>query len=226
MWWTFLMRRKNPRGCHLWGFLVRYGEPLRIGCCCLFISVQPFAYVVANYTCYNRDKKCGEQFCHGRTPPFWWRFGSVYSISHFILIFYNFLLMKTMINIKKEAVWKFHTASWPVRESNPGLRRERASSWPLDQQAGIEATRFELATSASRTQRSTKLSHASMFLNVCFALFTSDLYILSWLRKKCKRFLKKMQIFKTNFPECGKKPGKALFYAGKWHFRLSGGSIS
>lgn len=135
MWWTFLMRRKNPRGCHLWGFLVRYGEPLRIGCCCLFISVQPFAYVVANYTCYNRDKKCGEQFCHGRTPPFWWRFGSVYSISHFILIFYNFLLMKTMINIKKEAVWKFHTASWPVRESNPGLRRERASSWPLDQQA-------------------------------------------------------------------------------------------
>ena len=135
MWWTFLMRRKNPRGCHLWGFLVRYGEPLRIGCCCLFISVQPFAYVAANYTCYNRDKKCGEQFCHGRTPPFWWRFGSVYSISHFILIFYNFLLMKTMINIKKEAVWKFHTASWPVRESNPGLRRERASSWPLDQQA-------------------------------------------------------------------------------------------
>ena len=135
MWWTFLMRRKNPRGCHLWGFLVRYGEPLRIGCCCLFISVQPFAYVAANYTCYNRDKKCGEQFGHGRTPPFCWRFGSVYSISHFILIFYNFLLMKTMINIKKEAVWKFHTASWPVRESNPGLRRERASSWPLDHQA-------------------------------------------------------------------------------------------
>ena len=167
MWWTFLMRRKNPRGCHLWGFLVRYGEPLRIGCCCLFISVQPFAYVVANYTCYNRDKKCGEQFCHGRTPPFCWRFGSVYSISHFILIFYNFLLMKTMINIKKEAVWKFHTASWPVRESNPGLRRERASSWPLDQQARIEATRFELATSASRTQRSTKLSHASMSLRLC-----------------------------------------------------------
>ena len=105
MWWTFLMRRKNPRGCHLWGFLVRYGEPLRIGCCCLFISVQPFAYVAANYTRYNRDKKCGEQFCHGRTPPFCWRFGSVYSISHFILIFYNFLLMKTMIDIKKEAVW-------------------------------------------------------------------------------------------------------------------------
>ena len=122
MWWTFLMRRKNPRGCHLWGFLV---------------------------------------------------------------------LMKTMIDIKKEAVWKYHTASWPVRESNPGLRRERASSWPLDQQAGIEATRFELATSASRTQRSTKLSHASMFLSVCFALFTSDLYIIAWPWKKCKRFFEK-----------------------------------
>ena len=100
-----MRQNKNPRGCLLWGFLVRYGEPLRLGCCCLFISVQPFAYVAANYTRYNRDKKCGEQFCHGRTPPFCWRFGSVYSISHFILIFYNFLLMKTMIDIKKEAVW-------------------------------------------------------------------------------------------------------------------------
>ena len=29
----------------------------------------------------------------------------------------------------------------------------------------VDATRFELATSASRTQRSTKLSHASMSLN-------------------------------------------------------------
>ena len=68
---------------------------------------------------------------------------------------------------KKRSCREFHTASWPVRESNPGLRRERASSWPLDQQAGIEATRFELATSASRTQRSTKLSHASMSLRLC-----------------------------------------------------------
>ena len=96
---------------------------------------------------------------------------------------------------KKRSCMEFHTASWPVRESNPGLRRERASSWPLDQQAGIEATRFELATSASRTQRSTKLSHASMFLSVCFALFTSDLYIIAWPWKKCKRFFEKISIF-------------------------------
>ena len=34
----------------------------------------------------------------------------------------------------------------------------------LSQSQGlIDATRFELATSASRTQRSTKLSHASLF---------------------------------------------------------------
>ena len=203
--------KRKPQRVPPLGFSCSLRRTDRLGCCCLFISVQPFAYVAANYTCYNRDKKCGEQFCHGRTPPFCWRFGSVYSISHFILIFYNFLLMKTMINIKKEAVWKFHTASWPVRESNPGLRRERASSWPLDQQAGIEATRFELATSASRTQRSTKLSHASMFLSVCFALFTSDLYILSWLRKKCKRFFKKISIFpkkvfSANFPGSEKSP--------------------
>ena len=211
MWWDSLKQNKNPQSASSGGFLARYGELFRLDCCCLSSAVQPFAYVVANYACYNRDKKCGEQFCHGRTPPFCWRFGSVYSISHFILIFYNFLLMKTMIDIKKEAVWKFHTASWPVRESNPGLRRERASSWPLDQQARIEATRFELATSASRTQRSTKLSHASMFLSVCFALFTSDLYILSWLRKKCKRFFKKISIFpkkvfSANFPGSEKSP--------------------
>ena len=51
---------------------------------------------------------------------------------------------------------------WPCRESNPGLRRERATSWPLDYKAiWVEATWFEHATSASRTQRSTGLSHAS-----------------------------------------------------------------
>ena len=29
----------------------RYGELIRLGCCCLLFTVQPFAYVVANYTC-------------------------------------------------------------------------------------------------------------------------------------------------------------------------------
>ena len=149
--------KRKPQRVPPLGFSCSLRRTDRLGCCCLFISVQPFAYVVANYTCYNRDKKCGEQFCHGRTPPFCWRFGSVYSISHFILIFYNFLLMKTMINIKKEAVWKFHTASWPVRESNPGLRRERASSWPLDQQAVcfiIESRRRDSNTRPLRPERS------------------------------------------------------------------------
>ena len=28
------------------------------------ISVQPFAYVVANYTCYNRDKKSEDNISH------------------------------------------------------------------------------------------------------------------------------------------------------------------
>ena len=40
--------------------------------------------------------------------------------------------------------------------------------------------------------------------------------------KNASVFLKKKQIFKTNFPECGENPGNALFYAEKWHFRLSG----
>jgi hypothetical protein len=57
-------KRKPQRALILWGFLVRYGEPLRLGCCYLFIPVQPFAYVVANYTCYNRDKKSENKICH------------------------------------------------------------------------------------------------------------------------------------------------------------------
>lgn len=55
---------ENPQSCSSGGFLVRYGEPLRLGCCYLFIPVQPFAYVVANYTCYNRDKKSENKICH------------------------------------------------------------------------------------------------------------------------------------------------------------------
>jgi len=50
-------RIENPRGCHLWGFLARYGELFRSGCRCLFISIQPFADIVANYTCSDRDKE-------------------------------------------------------------------------------------------------------------------------------------------------------------------------
>ena len=191
MWWTFLMRRKNPRGCHLWGFLVRYGEPLRIGCCCLFISVQPFAYVAANYTCYNRDKKCGEQFGHGRTPPFCWRFGSVYSISHFILIFYNFLLMKTMIDIKKEAVWnsiQLHDLSgnrtrvYAVR----GRRLDRLTNRP-------ESRRRDSNTRPLRPERSALPNWATPRYDfLAFeAVLISDSYILSRLQKKCKRFFEK-----------------------------------
>lgn len=59
-----MAKRKPQRALILWGFLVRYGEPLRLGCCYLFIPVQPFAYVVANYTCYNRDKKSENKICH------------------------------------------------------------------------------------------------------------------------------------------------------------------
>ena len=59
-----MAKRKPQRAPILWGFLVRYGEPLRLGCCYLFIPVQPFAYVVANYTCYNRDKKSENKICH------------------------------------------------------------------------------------------------------------------------------------------------------------------
>ena len=48
----------------LGGFLAHYGELIRPGCGCLIISVQPFAYVVANYPCYGGDKKRHEVFTH------------------------------------------------------------------------------------------------------------------------------------------------------------------
>ena len=46
---------------------------------------------------------------------------------------------------------------WPVRESNPGLRRERASSWPLDQQAifnFVQSRRRDSNTRPLRPERS------------------------------------------------------------------------
>ena len=60
-----MKRNESPQSCRSEGFLARYGELFRLDCCCLMSAVQPFAYVVANYACYNRDKKCGENFFHG-----------------------------------------------------------------------------------------------------------------------------------------------------------------
>ena len=56
--------QKPQRALILWGFLVRYGEPLRLGCCCLLISVQPFAYVVADHSCSDRNKKRDDKISH------------------------------------------------------------------------------------------------------------------------------------------------------------------
>ena len=60
-----MKQNKSPQSASSGGFLARYGELFRLDCCCLSSAVQPFAYVVANYACYNRDKKCGENFFHG-----------------------------------------------------------------------------------------------------------------------------------------------------------------
>ena len=89
-------KTKTPEGQVLWGFLALYGELFRLGCCCLFISAQPFAYVVANYTCYNRDKERYHVF-HRAPPPFCWRFDSNPIISQYLLyfeLFRHFLLFR------------------------------------------------------------------------------------------------------------------------------------
>lgn len=59
-----LDKTKTLRVAALRVFLFVNGEPIRSGCYCLFISIQPFAYVIANYTCYDRNKKTGEYFFH------------------------------------------------------------------------------------------------------------------------------------------------------------------
>ena len=47
-----------------------------------------------------------------------------------------------------------------------GRRLDRLTNWPYVNYLRIEATGFEPTASASRTQRSTKLSHASIPLIV------------------------------------------------------------
>ena len=52
----------------------------------------------------------------------------------------------------------------------------------------VDATGFEPAASASRTQRSTKLSHASSFI-LCLPVSEASFIILTLLILKCKLFL-------------------------------------
>ena len=58
-------------------------------------SVQPFANVVANYTCRNRSKKCDNYFMHKTSPPFCWRFGSSNSIPQLFILYYMYFLIKS-----------------------------------------------------------------------------------------------------------------------------------
>ncbi|GMN96660.1 MULTISPECIES: hypothetical protein [Blautia] len=52
-----MKRNESPQSGDSEGFLARFGELFRLDCCCLMSAVQPSAYVVANYACYDRDKK-------------------------------------------------------------------------------------------------------------------------------------------------------------------------
>ena len=80
---NFSCDAKTPEAAILWGFLVRYGEPLRIGCCCLFISVQPFAYVVADYTCHNREYKVKEFYQNVTPSTVWLEMGNDMDEGHY-----------------------------------------------------------------------------------------------------------------------------------------------
>lgn len=63
-------QNENPQSDRSGGFLARYGELSRLGCCCLFISVQPLAYVVANHTRCDRNNKCYNNIVHTELTSF------------------------------------------------------------------------------------------------------------------------------------------------------------
>lgn len=83
-------QNEKPRSCRSGVFLALYGELFRLGCCCLFISIQPLAYVVANHTCCDRDNKRWNNIVHAESPPFCWRYGSKIIISQRFVAFHHF----------------------------------------------------------------------------------------------------------------------------------------
>ena len=95
-----MAKRKPQRALILWGFLVRYGELFRLGCCYLFIPVQPFAYVVANYACYNRDKKSENKICHVAFTSF---LLEVRQLLHHIILHAN-ILHNSCCNVAMAAI--------------------------------------------------------------------------------------------------------------------------
>ncbi len=64
-----MLANEDPQEASPGGFLARHGELVRSGRCCLSISIQPFAYVVANYICHDGDKKCEKKLqCYHLLP--------------------------------------------------------------------------------------------------------------------------------------------------------------
>ena len=102
---------------------------------------------------------------------------------------------------KKRSCMEFHTASWPVRESNPGLRRERASSWPLDQQAVcfiIESRRRDSNTRPLRPERSALPNWATPrydFLRFWSGAHQRLLYTITLSKKMQAFFWEKLKKF-------------------------------
>ena len=182
-----------------WGFLFRLCKVAYTFRLLLpVVPVQPFANEVANNICRNRNKKSDYKICHRTSPPFCWRFGSVYSISHFILIFYNFLLMKTMIDIKKEAVWnsiQLHDLSgnrtrvYAVR----GRRLDRLTNRPyliLFNRGDVIRTRDLCVPNAALYQTEPRLDMIFSLLKRCSS--ATPIYYHAF-KKNASVFLKKIE---------------------------------
>lgn len=94
----------KPQRWYPLGFSCSLGELLRLGCCCLLIPVQPFAYVGTNYSGDNRDKKRDDIVSHATGPPSCWRSGMLYIMIHSLAIFYKALCFPAHFNEKSSKI--------------------------------------------------------------------------------------------------------------------------
>ena len=114
---TIHVAKRKPPELQLRGFSIPFYyvgrlRPFRL--CCLFVSAQPFADVVANYTRHNRDKKCDDML-HVFTSFLLERVGSTAIIARYkkpVPLFVIFLQS-----------WKRFTQAQPLEKASIRIRR-------------------------------------------------------------------------------------------------------
>ncbi len=68
----------------------------------LLVTVQPLADVVADYSCYDRDKECYDLIIHCISPPFVGGITAVIVYHINSIVFSHFFSFFPLVSIKKE----------------------------------------------------------------------------------------------------------------------------